>query len=86
VVAAALRPIEGAGRVAAFLAGLAGKVDALDAQPMWLNGAPAMRIDLDATLDTVASLVVEDGRVTQIFAIRNPHKLARLEEEAELSR
>ena len=29
---------------------------------------------------------VEDGRITRIYAIRNPHKLARLDEEAELSR
>jgi hypothetical protein len=30
--------------------------------------------------------VVADGRITRIYAIRNPHKLARLEEEATLSR
>jgi RNA polymerase sigma-70 factor (ECF subfamily) len=34
----------------------------------------------------VASLVVEDGRITQVFAIRNPQKLARLGEETSLSR
>jgi hypothetical protein len=34
----------------------------------------------------VASLVVADGRITRIYAIRNPHKLARLDEEAKLSR
>ena len=52
----------------------------------WLNGAPAARIDLDGELDTAVTLVVEDGRITRIYAIRNPHKLARLDEEAELSR
>ena len=86
VVAAALRPIEGAHRVAAFLGGLARKVGAFEATPMVLNGGPAMRIDVDAALDTVASMVVEDGRITRIYAIRNPHKLARLDEEAQLSR
>ncbi len=86
VVVAASRPIEGAHRVAAFLAGLAKQVDGFEAMPMWINGGPAMRIDVDAALNTVASLVVEDGRITQIYAIRNPHKLARLDEEAELSR
>jgi RNA polymerase sigma-70 factor (TIGR02957 family) len=86
VVSAALRPITGADRVAAFLGGLARKVGAFEARPMWLNGGPAMRIDLDTALDTVASLVIEDGRITRIYAIRNPHKLARLDEEAELSR
>ena len=54
--------------------------------PMWLNGGPAARFDLDGELNTVASLVIEDGRITRIYAIRNPHKLAWLDEEAELSR
>ena len=53
---------------------------------MWLNGAPAARVDLGGTLDTAISLVVEDGKVSRIFAIRNPHKLAHLAEEATLSR
>jgi hypothetical protein len=44
------------------------------------------RIDLAGELDTPVSLVVADGRITHIFAIRNPHKLARLDEEATLSR
>src|SRR5215218_7071345 len=61
VVAASLRPIVGARRVAAFLGGLPQRVGAFETRPMRLNGGPAMRIDLDATLDTVASLVVEDG-------------------------
>jgi RNA polymerase sigma-70 factor (ECF subfamily) len=37
-------------------------------------------------LNTVASLVVEDHRISRIYAIRNPHKLTRLDEEAQLSR
>jgi hypothetical protein len=36
--------------------------------------------------DTAVSLVVADGRITRIYAMRNPHKLARLNEEATLSR
>jgi RNA polymerase sigma-70 factor (ECF subfamily) len=72
--------------VAAFLGGLAKLTGGFDATLMWLNGGPAMRVDLDAALNTVASLVVEDGRITRIYAMRNPLKLARLDEEAELSR
>jgi RNA polymerase sigma-70 factor (ECF subfamily) len=30
--------------------------------------------------------VVEDGRITRIYAIRNPHKLGRLEKVAALRR
>jgi len=86
VVAAALRPIEGAERVATFLAGLSRKVGGFDAKPIWLNGAPAVRIDVEGVVDTVASLVVDDGRITRLYAVRNPHKLARLDEAAHLTR
>jgi hypothetical protein len=30
--------------------------------------------------------VVADGQITRIYAMRNPHKLARLDEEATISR
>ena len=87
VVSAALRPIEGAAKVAAFLAGLVRRVDgSFVADQISLNGGPGMRIDLDDTLDTVASLVVEDGRITRIFAVRNPHKLRGVHQESPLAR
>jgi RNA polymerase sigma-70 factor (ECF subfamily) len=85
VVAAARRPIEGAERVGAFLVRLVELPD-FAAMPMWLNGGPAARFDVDGELNTVASLVIEDGRITRIYAVRNPHKLSRLDEEAQLSR
>ena len=53
---------------------------------VWLNGAPAGRIELAGKLDTAVSLVVAEGRITRIYAMRNPHKLLRLDEEATLSR
>jgi hypothetical protein len=52
----------------------------------WLNGAPAVRIDLAGEIDTAVSLMIAEGRITRIYAMRNPHKLARLDEEATLSR
>jgi len=86
VVAAARRPIEGADRVGALLGSLVRLAVDFEAVPMWINGGPAMRLDVNGELDSVASLVIEGGRITRIYAIRNPHKLARLDEEAELSR
>jgi RNA polymerase sigma-70 factor (ECF subfamily) len=86
VVAAARRPVEGADRVGALLAGLATLAGDFQAMPMWLNGAPAARFELDGELNTVASLEIEDGRITRIYAVRNPEKLTRLDEEASLSR
>jgi RNA polymerase sigma-70 factor (ECF subfamily) len=44
------------------------------------------RYDRAGVLDTAVSLAIENGRITRIYAIRNPHKLARLDEPAPLSR
>jgi len=86
VVAAARRPIEGAERVAPLLSSLFKLAGDFEAMPMWLNGGPALRFDLDGELDTAVSLVIADGRIARIYAVRNPHKLARLGAEASLSR
>ena len=56
-----------------------------EARSVWLNGARRCG-STSAALDTVAGLVVEDGRITRIHAIRNPQKLARLDQEATLTR
>jgi RNA polymerase sigma-70 factor (TIGR02957 family) len=85
-VPAMRRPVAGRDRVAALLSRFATVVPDAVIDTMWLNGAPAGRIDVDGALDTAISVVVADGRITRIYAIRNPHKLARLEEEAVLSR
>ena len=52
----------------------------------WLNGAVAARIDPGGEFDTAITFVVEDGRITRMYAMRNPHKLGRLDEVAELRR
>jgi hypothetical protein len=85
VVQAAPRPIVGADRVAAFLVAAA-RSDDFVATAVWLNGSPAGRIDIGGALDTAVSVTVEDGRITHIYAVRNPHKLAGLGGEADLTR
>jgi RNA polymerase sigma-70 factor (TIGR02957 family) len=85
-VAAVRRPVAGRDRVAALLSRFRTLAPDAVVGTVWLNGAPAARIHLDGELDTAVTFVVEGGRITHIYAIRNPHKLARLEEEAELSR
>ena len=85
--AAAVRhPVAGAERVAKLLSGLASVMTGSRGETTWLNGAPAIRIRLDGQLDTAVSLVAADGRITAIYAVRNPHKLTRLDEPARLSR
>jgi len=77
IATAALRPIVGARAVATFLARAARTAD-FDVKVAWFNGSPGVRIEIGGEVDTAVSLTVEDGRVTRIFAVRNPHKLARL--------
>jgi RNA polymerase sigma-70 factor (ECF subfamily) len=83
VVAAVLAPIRGAEFVAKLLARANRVASAFETT--WLNGAPAGRIEIDGEPAAV-SLVVENGRVTRIYVIRNPRKLTRLDEPAELAR
>ncbi|MBW3610442.1 MAG: hypothetical protein KY438_02770 [Actinobacteria bacterium] len=85
LVAAARRPIDGAERVAGFIIGAARSVD-FEAKAVWLNGSPAGRVDIGGELDTAVSVAVENGQITHIYAIRNPHKLARLDGVAALTR
>ena len=84
LVRAALRPITGAGTVATFLARAATFPD-FAATTAWFNGMPGARIDAGGTT-TAVSLVVEDGRITRIYAIRNPHKLGWLDKVVPLRR
>jgi RNA polymerase sigma-70 factor (ECF subfamily) len=85
VVTAAPAPIHGAELIAPVLARVNRVVDAFETTAVWLNGEPAGRLDFDGEPSTV-SLVVEDGRITRIYVVRNPRKLTRLEKPAELAR
>jgi RNA polymerase sigma-70 factor (ECF subfamily) len=85
VAVAARRPIEGAERVAAFVLGGARAAD-FEMRVVWLNGSPAATLDVGGQVDTAVSVAVANGRITHIYAVRNPHKLAGLEEVATLTR
>jgi RNA polymerase sigma-70 factor (ECF subfamily) len=81
---AALRPILGREKVMRFLDGVAPA--RAEADVVVVNGAPALRLFLDGELDSVGSLLVEDGLVAGIYWVRNPAKLARLDEVVALTR
>jgi RNA polymerase sigma-70 factor (TIGR02957 family) len=83
IAAAALAPVHGAELVARVLAN-ASQYEFASAT-VWLNGAPAGRIEV-AGEPAAVSLVVEDGRVTWVYLVRNPRKLTRLNEPAALAR
>jgi RNA polymerase sigma-70 factor (TIGR02957 family) len=86
VVQAVGKPIEGAERVARLLAQFRSFAPGAKIDTVWINGAPAARIDPTGEINTAVSLAIEGGRIARIYAIRNPHKLARLDEETALSR
>jgi RNA polymerase sigma-70 factor (ECF subfamily) len=84
LVQAARRPITGVATVAALLARLVQLPDVV-ATTAWLNGMPGLGVDVDGET-TAVSLAVEDGRISRIYAIRNPQKLSWLGKVAELRR
>ncbi len=85
-VRAALRPIEGADKVARFLLAVAPPETRLEIEWSTVNGAPAALVLVDGRLDSVASMDTEGDRVTRIYLVRNPDKLAALTEPWTLSR
>jgi RNA polymerase sigma-70 factor (TIGR02957 family) len=85
LAAAVLAPIHGAEPVAKLLARANRVVSTVKTTAVWLNGAPAGRIEFDGE-PTAVSLAVENGRVTRIYVVRNPQKLTRLDEPSELAR
>jgi RNA polymerase sigma-70 factor (TIGR02957 family) len=85
VAAAVLAPIQGVELVAKLLARAGQRVADVETTTVWLNGAPGGLIEIDGELAAV-SLVVEDGKVSRIYVMRNPRKLTRLDDAAELVR
>jgi len=83
---AARRPIMGRERVAAALSRFAEFAPRVEISTPLVNGTVAARIDAGGEFDTAITFVVEDGRISRMYAMRNPHKLGRLEEVAELRR
>ena len=81
---AALRPIHGRDKVTRFLEAV--MPEGFVADMVVANGSPALRIAVDGEVDSVASLLVEDGRVTGLYVVRNPSKLARLDGLVALTR
>ncbi|GAA0929764.1 RNA polymerase sigma-70 factor [Pseudonocardia zijingensis] len=87
VVQALPKPVFGADRVARVLATGMGRVAAAVAlEPAEVNGQPALVLRLDGKLDAVITVRVEGGRITGVYAVRNPEKLSRMRQETALRR
>lgn len=84
---AVLRPITGADKVARLmLGGLAKHTVALSMEPAQVNGYPALVVHLDGELDTVVAVRFDEGRISGLYAVRNPDKLSHMHRETALRR
>jgi RNA polymerase sigma-70 factor (ECF subfamily) len=83
---AARRPIVGRDRVVAYLSRFPDLVPEVEIATPLVNGGVAVRIDPGGELETAITFAIEDGRITHMYAMRNPHKLGRLDEVADLRR
>ncbi|KPC76137.1 RNA polymerase sigma24 factor [Streptomyces sp. NRRL WC-3753] len=72
---AAPRPVEGGARIAQYMAAIARKAPGLELLERSVNGAPGLVARHCGAVLTVAAFEVAEGRVTRIWAVRNPEKL-----------
>jgi RNA polymerase sigma-70 factor (TIGR02957 family) len=87
VVQAVVNPVVGAKKVANLLRPFSRFAPEAEILPVLLNGAVGARIvGTDDGYDTAISFVVEEGRISRIYAVRNPAKLGRIDVEATISR
>ncbi len=80
-------PMRGAPAIARALVAFYGQVDALGVtlEPVWVNGQPGFRsLDPEGRIVNVVGLDVSEGRITGIYSVLNPAKLAHLGETSEL--
>lgn len=75
---AARRPVVGAAKVAAVIVGLmrlGSRMTDLRVEMVICNSAPAMRIYRADRLEGVFTIEIVDGKITNVYAMRNPDKL-----------
>ncbi|MFB4281995.1 RNA polymerase sigma-70 factor [Nonomuraea sp. MTCD27] len=77
-VRAALRPIIGREKVLRLLEGLAERYRVTDSQMLDVNGTPAVFTRVDEVLRQLVLIDVRDGRISGIYAVLNPDKLAHV--------
>jgi RNA polymerase sigma-70 factor (ECF subfamily) len=75
LVGAVLRPVDGSERIAQYLLHIAGKAPGLTLLERTVNGRPGLVAQHAGVTVTVAAFSLTGGRITRIWAIRNPEKL-----------
>jgi RNA polymerase sigma-70 factor (ECF subfamily) len=82
---AALKRIHGAEKVARFLAATASGTGSVRAELAVVNGAPALLVYIGDELDTVGTVTTQDGKIKEVYLVRNPDKLADAATPREIS-
>jgi len=82
---AALRPLHGADKVARWLLGVMRKTPVGEARWVVANGQVAVMLYVDGELDSVGTVHTADGRINEIYLVRNPDKLTGLGVPREIS-
>ncbi|WP_331744976.1 RNA polymerase sigma factor SigJ [Kitasatospora sp. NBC_01300] len=75
LVGAVLRPVEGGRSIAQYLIHIAGKAPGLTLLERTVNGRPGLVAQHSGVTVTVAAFETSGGRVSRIWAVRNPEKL-----------
>ncbi|MFC9682995.1 RNA polymerase sigma factor SigJ [Streptomyces sp. NPDC056948] len=75
MVGTVLRPVEGGARIAQYMVAIADRAPGLELLERSVNGVPGLVAQHAGVVMTVAAFDVSDGRVTRIWAVRNPEKL-----------
>jgi RNA polymerase sigma-70 factor (TIGR02957 family) len=83
VVRASRVPLVGADTVARLLGRIPQSAACVPAE---VNGHPALLIHVDGALDSVLGVHVVDGRIAELYAVRNPEKLSHMERQTTLRR
>jgi RNA polymerase sigma-70 factor (TIGR02957 family) len=87
VVQAVVNPVVGAKKVANLLRPFSRLAPGAEILPMLLIGGVGARIvGTDDGYDTAISFVVDGGRISRIYAVRNPAKLGRIDAETTIGR
>ncbi|GAA4437757.1 RNA polymerase sigma-70 factor [Actinokineospora soli] len=81
------RPVVGADKVARLLkAGFGVVTGAATVERVQVNGWPGLLIRLHGEIDGVLAIRFDDGLVSGLYYVRNPHKLSRVRQETVVSR
>ncbi|WP_327725687.1 RNA polymerase sigma factor SigJ [Streptomyces europaeiscabiei] len=75
MVGTVLRPVEGGARIAEYMVAIADRAPGLELLERSVNGVPGLVARRAGVVMTVASFDITEGRVTHIWAVRNPEKL-----------